>query len=510
MIGMERLLVRPAVFFSLVFSFTLAEILWFLQAVTFEPGNPLPYLLSFTFAVLSLNVSILGTQALFALFVKTPRFPKIGGSATARVPVALLYCVKNESISMKERIRYTLGGNLLVNLHLWILSDSDEKRGLEEEKLIEDLSREFGEERIFYRRRNSPYERKQGNLKDWLIRFGAPYLYFIVCDADSLLPEGWAREALSIAEHPDNSHIAVFQSTIYITHDNSFYSKMQALGQFYAQRFYFLVNQAVLGQSISFGHNQLVRKEAFEKIELPEGILSHDNWETALLDRAGCRVAFIHDLVSYEEAPAHYLEERKRTKRWLKGTLQGWPLLFLPGISLSTRFLIFYQIYLYLVQPLLFFWMVSGPLFTTSLRDNLFSGENTPALLLWTLGLIFLHKFAVARNLADAGRIAKEVLFTTLLGLQGIFYGTIDWLTLPLEKMGWVPMSKNPGDRPSFTECIKGLWPGTLAGFLFLMAGMRISPAWTLYALPVITSLILSIPLVYLSSRELGAEGELQ
>jgi membrane glycosyltransferase len=116
----------------------------------------------------------------------------------------------------------------------------------------------------------------------------------------------------------------------------------------------------------------------------------------------------------------------------------------------------------------------------------------------------------VVRNLADLGRIAKEVFFTTLLGLQGIFYGTIDWLTLPLEKMGWIPMSKNPGDRPSFSECLRILYPGTLAGILLLLMGLKVSCAWTLYALPVITSLILSIPLVYLSSRELRSEGELQ
>ncbi len=504
---LERFLARPGVFFSLIFIFTLFQVQWFRQSVTFEPGSLLPYLLTFAFMFLSVNVSILAAQAFFAFFVKAPVFPRIDSRSVASIPLALIYCVKNESFGTKERIRYSFAGNLLPNLHLWVLSDSDEKHGLEEEKLIEEFRKEFGEGKVFYRRRNPSYERKQGNLKDWLVCFRAPYKYFILCDADSLLPEGWAGEALRIAEHPENHDIAVFQSAIYITHEKSLYSRMQALGQFYAQRFYFLVNQAVLGQSISFGHNQLVRKEAFEKIELPEGILSHDNWETALLDRAGYRVAFIHDLVSYEEAPAHYLEERKRAKRWLKGTLQGWPLIFLPGISLATRFLIFYQIFLYFIQPLLFFWMISGLLSSTSLRENLFSGESAPGLLLWTLGLIFLHKFAVARSLVDARRITKEVLFTTLLGLQNIFYGTLDWVTLPFEKMGWTPMSKNPGDRPTFSDCVKGLLPGTLAGILFLHAGLKLSIGWTLYALPVITSLILSIPLVYLSSRELAVKG---
>lgn len=494
--------IRSSLFFGLVFFLSLFQFQWALGIVSFEPGSLFPYLWMACFSFLSLNISILATQALLSLFYRPPSFPRVNRAEVLPLPTALLYCIKNESFGLRERIRYTLQGNLLPRLDLWVLSDSDETREAEEREIVESLGDEFGKERIFYRRRLSPRERKQGNIKEWLTEYGSSYPYLMICDADSLLPPGWAEEALQIAEHPDHAKIGIFQSSVYVTHEASFYSRMQVIGQFYAQQLYFRVNQAVFGRSISFGHNQLIRKKAFEKIELPEGILSHDTWEAALLEKEGYRTVFVPDLVSFEETPLHYLEERRRAKRWLKGSLQGWPLLFLPGTSFSTRFLIFYQIYLYGVRPVLLFWTVTGLFAAASLGDELFTGKGGAlGLLAATLAILFFHKLPAVSVPQDIGRILKESLFSTLLGLQSVFYGTLDFLTLPLEKIGWVPMSKNPDERPSFRDCVKNLLPGTLAGMIFLYAGLKLSPVWTLYTLPLILSLILSIPLVYGTSR---------
>jgi len=281
---LQRFFARPSIFFSFIFLLTFIQIKWLLEVVSFEPGSFFPYVWVLAFSILSLNISVLATQALFGTFAKAPHFPKVYKSLVQSVPIALLYCVKNESFGLKERIAYTLRGNNLPNLHLWVLSDSNDSFKNEEEILVEELRSKFGMEKVFYRRRRNPCERKQGNIKDWLLRWGSSYEYFIVCDADSLLPSGWIREVLCIAEHPRHFKIGIFQSAIYITHEASFYSRMQAIAQFYAQRLYFHVNQAVFGRSIAFGHNCLIRRVAFEKIQLPEKILSHDNWETALLE----------------------------------------------------------------------------------------------------------------------------------------------------------------------------------------------------------------------------------
>ena len=496
---------RPGVFFSTVFLLTFLQIQLFLKTLCFEPGHVFLYLWILAFSFLALNISILAAQAIFRLFVKAPDFPKVEASQIVSLPVALLYCVRNEGFGLKERIRFTLQGNLLQNLSFWVLSDSDVRYGEAEEKIVRELREEFGEEKIFYRRRPIPEERKQGNIKEWLVEYGPRYKYFVVCDADSLLPEGWVEEALRIAEHPHHTRIGIFQSAIYVAHDASLYSRMLALGQFYAQRLYFHVNQAVLGRSISFGHNCLIRREAYEKITLPRGILSHDNWETALLEKEGYQTVFLSELVSFEEAPPHDLEEKRRSKRWLRGTLQGWPLLFLPRISFSTRFHIFYQIYLYGVQPVLFFWCLSGLIASPAFRNGMFASERN-ALFLSTLTLLVLfgHKFTAAGNLADAKRILRETLFSTLLGLQNVFYGTLNFLLLSFEEFGWIPMVKNPIDRPTLLECFRGLLLGTLVGVLGLWVGFHRSSAWTFFALPVLASLIFSIPAVYRTSKAEG------
>ena len=277
---------------------------------------------------------------------------------------------------------------------------------------------------------------------------------------------------------------------------------MQAVGQFYAQQLYFPVNQAIFGRSIAFGHNCLIRREAFQKIELPSGILSHDTWETALLEQQGYKTVFLTDLVSYEEAAPHYLEERRRSKRWLRGTLQGWPLLFLPRISFSTRFLLFYQIYLYLVPAILCFWIISTLLARDLLSPSLFTSRPTSLLLFaFTFGTLFFHRMTAARTPSDIKRIIQETFFSTLVGLQNVLYGTLDFLVLPFEKLGWIPMTKNPSVRLGILECVQRLVLGTGFGCIFLWLGLDHSIAWTVFTLPVLASLILSIPSVYLSSK---------
>ena len=494
---------KATLFFGAVAGLTLIQARWLWGMITFEPGSLFPYVWIAIFCCLAMNISLLAVQSLFAAFGKEPFFSKAESKEIRSCPVALIYCVKNESFGLKERIRYTFGGNHLPAAHLWILSDSDANGKKEEEILIEELRQEFGRGYVFYRNRAVPYERKQGNIHDWLVKSGSAYDYFIVCDADSLLPQGWAEEVLRIAAHPENARIGVFQSAIYVTHEASVYARMQAIGQYYSQRLYFYANQAAFGRSIAFGHNCLIRRTAFETIKLPAKILSHDNWETALLEQQGYLTVFLPGIISYEEATPHYLEERKRARRWLKGTLQGFPLLFLPGISFATRFLIFYQIYLYLIQPALFFWIISGLLTAGSLRAEMFTaGKGSLSLLFFTLGVLFFHKFVVARSLGDIKRIIQETAFTTVLGLQNVFYGTLDLLILPLQTLGWTPMSKNPDERPSLRDCIQTLAMGTGAGLLLFWIGLNRAPAWTVFAMPVLTSLVLSIPAVYFSSKQ--------
>lgn len=499
---LQRCLSRSSLFFSMVFALTFFQVWYLAHVSSFQNGGLFYVVWLLIFACLALNISLLLVQAFFALVTQPVHFSQVVLSAVDSVPVAIIYCIKNESFGLAERIRYTLEGNQRPGLDLWILSDSDDDHARQEQHLVADLRAQFGKARIFYRNRRVPTEKKQGNVKEWLRRVGGRYRFFAVCDADSLLPEAWVTEMLRIAVHQDNEHIGIFQSAIYITHEVSLYARMQAIGQYYAQKLYFRVNQAVFGHSVAFGHNCLIRTDAYQTIELPQSILSHDTWEKALLEHSGFRTVFVMDVISFEEATPHYLEARKRSKRWLKGTLQGWPLLFLPRISFSTRFLVFYQIYLFIVNPLLFFWMGSGFVLHRAGDGHFLTSEGGGlSLLIFTLSVLFLHKFAVARSWKDMIRITGETIFSTLLELQSIFYGTLDFLLLPFSKLGWTPMSKNPGEQPTAGECIRSLSLGTLTGIVVLWMGLRAGSTWNIFAWPILVSLILSIPSVYFTSK---------
>lgn len=512
--GFSRFLNRyganPSVFFTLVIFITYLQTRLIMRSFLFELGNVWPWLWILGFVILAFNISLIFTQTLFSLFVEDPVLPEVPLSEIKGIRTAILVCVKNEADETPERIRYTLKGNLTQGIHFWMLSDSSRDYALKETEWVERLREEFGEDQIFYRRRPLPFERKQGNLAAWHERHGDQYDYLFVIDADSTIPKGVLTKLLQKGEHPENQEIGIFQSAIYIAHDHSLFSRANAIGQFYAQKLYFRVNQAVFKRTIGFGHNSLIRSKVFSELNLPEGVLSHDNWDTALADRAGYRTVFITDTVTYEEATQNYLEERTRSKRWMKGTLQGWPILFMSRISWTTKFYIFYQCYIYLVHPILLLWSLAGFILSSDWSEvSLFVERSAEGLkpLIWvlcfTLGTLYVHKFFLSRSWADAKRIAFEVAISTLVSLNNIFYISLDLFTAPFEGVVWKPMSKNPNARVSIIDCAKALIGGTIFGWLTLTCGILYSPYWVPVGFPICLSLILSIPVVYFTSKNL-------
>ena len=507
---LNKYFANPAVFFSVVILVTYLQTSLVMRALLFELGTVYPWLWTLGFMILAFNISLVFTQTLFSLFVEDPVFPEVPSNELQGIPTAILTCVKNEDEEVLERIRYTLKGNLGEDIHFWILSDSDSAYVVKEEEWVKRLRSEFGEDRIFYRARPIPFERKQGNLAEWHEKHSEEYDYLFVTDADSTIPHGTLTKLLAKAEHPENADIGIFQSAIYIVHDYSLFSRANAIGQYYAQKLYFRVNQAVFKRAIGFGHNCLIRSKVFSAMKLPVNVLSHDNWDTALADRAGYRTVFVSDTMTYEEATQNYLEERSRCKRWMKGTLQGWPILFMSKISWTTKFYIFYQCYIYLVHPVLLLWSLAGFVWSSDWSQvSLFVERSYDGLkpLLWvlffTLGTLYGHKFFLSRSWADLKRIAFEVVVSTLVSLNNIFYISLDLFSIPFEGIVWKPMSKNPNARVSVKDCTKALIGGTVFGWLTLIGGILYSPYWVPVGFPICMSLILSIPVVYFTSKNL-------
>lgn len=463
------------------------------------------------FAFLFFYVAYLFLVSLVHPFLKVPilkeayvkHFPK----------VALVYAIRNEGAWLFQRIHYSFSGNQFRSVDLWILSDSREEYISYEENLVAKLEA-LHPGRVHYRRRPEPVERKQGNIAEFLDTH-PEYDYLYICDADGMVPKGALLKLLRKAEHPENQDIAIFQAFVKIAHATTWYGRFERIGTCFAQKLNFIAIQAIFGRTISFGHHHLARREAISEIRLPKGLLSHDNWDTVRLDQMGYRIAFCPDVHAYDEAPPNYLEAKRRAGRWAQGTLQGLPLIFEPRVTLSSRFLATYGIYLYLADLVFFFWVILGLLSHSiptgelihfkvdSIWAGLFTNHILKWILMFSLGVVFFHKIVILRTWEDLRHYLYEIIISTLVTLNNFIYGPLAILMIPFKKLTWRPMAKNPFQTVNFGNALSSLWIGTIFGLLGLYFCTQLTLYFVWQATPILVSLIFSIPAVYLTAKSI-------
>jgi len=480
--------------------------------VVFEQGNlffPLLWLAGFF--VLTFNVSLALVAALFYLFLGPKLLPE---KEIEKIPkTAVLIPVKDEDFGLYERIKYTIEHNNIENLDYWILSDSLKEEVIKyEDEIVTRLKDDFSDEKIKYRHRDYPTERKQGNIKDWVNNHGEKYKYMVVCDADNILPEGVVKKFVRKAEHPANNDIAIFQGGIRVVHAKTFFSKFIALATESSQKFNVTVYWRIFERSMSVGHANLIRVTPFSKINLKKGIMCHDIWETSYLDQKGYKTVFCEDIISFEEVPGNYLEARYRDSRWARGTMQAWILPFLPGLDLGTRFYMAHCFYAYVSHPVLLFWLIAGFFCASDFGGQLLTFQRyafigysmidleLSTMLIGVLLIIFLHKLVIARNFKDIRNLIIEILLSTLIALNNVFYVSLDLLFMKFKTLRWKPMNKNPFHKLPFWAVVKDMYAGTIFGLAGIFLGLKYAPQWVLVGSPFLISFILAIPLVYLTS----------
>lgn len=462
------------------------------------------------FAFLAFNTAYLFTVSIMSLIVPTGHCPEREDGR--KQAVSVIYPVRNEKHFLKERIDFTLSGNVSEITDLWILSDSDDPACVAYEEEITGKLREKYGGIVKYRRREKPAGRKQGNIREWLKRHAACD-YFYVCDADSTVPEGVVGRLVNKARHAANSDVAIFQAKIRIVNAKTYFARLHGLGAEISQRLYFTLHQSLFSRQISFGHNCLVRTEAFKRLRSFNHVLSHDIWETCALGAAGWRTVFCPDVSANDEAPANYLVQRGRDFRWARGTLESWPLLFARGVRFTDRYYVFLGIYSYVSQFVFLVWIVTGTLailpgvgvflpFLTNFSGNgIYVNRSMVNLLLFTLAVVFFHKFSVSRSLRDMALCLEEMVCSTLVSLNNVLYQSFDMIRMFGSGKSWRPVSKNPYGCLSLAEAARVLWPGTVIGVLTVYALHRGLPYSWIILLPVLVSLIFSVPVVFISSK---------
>ncbi|HKY91457.1 MAG TPA: glucans biosynthesis glucosyltransferase MdoH [Nevskiaceae bacterium] len=394
---------------------------------------------------------------------------------------------------------------------------------------------------IFYRRRTNRIRRKSGNVADWCRRWGSRYRYMIVLDADSVMSGPCIKRLVQLMEA--NPRAGIIQTAPRAAGRDTLYARIQQFAtRMYGPLFTAGLHFWQLGESHYWGHNAILRVAPFMRHcalgripgrgPLAGEILSHDFVEAALMRRAGWTVWIAYDLPgSYEEMPPALLDELKRDRRWCQGNLQNFQLFTAAGLHPAHRAVFMTGVMAYLSAPLWFLFLVlsTALLALTVLSEPVYFTQPNQLFPSWpewhpewavrlfgaTALLLFLPKFLAAlvqlirpRELRGFGgpfrmlaSVFVETLFSSLLAPIRMLFHT-KFVVGAL--LGWALVWKSPprGDNETtWTEALSKHGGGTVLGVVWAVGIYWLQPKFLVWLLPVVGSLMLSIPLSVWSSR---------
>jgi membrane glycosyltransferase len=427
---------------------------------------------------------------------------------------------------------------------LFILSDTRKPEiGAAEEVAWRALvERQGGQGRIFYRRREQNIGRKAGNIADFVRSWGGAYDYAIVLDADSIMT-GNAMVTLAglMDKHPE---AGIIQALPMPAGRETFFARLIQFGAH--------LNSPMLASGLSYwqlgegnywGHNAILRLRQFaEFCDLPKlpgkpplggEILSHDFVEAAFMRRAGYQVWLAADVIgSWEEVPSNVLDYAARDRRWAQGNLQHLGLLPVRGLHWLSRIHLITGVLSYATSPI---WLIvlvlssviacmealQGYQYFEPGAYSLFPSwpesraTEIVALLSITLGILLMPKVLgltlalvnsqLRRGFGGGVRLITslfiEQLFSTLLApAMMIFHTTFVISTLAGKPVTW--NAQDRGDRGiGFFEALNRHKWQILLGLVWGAAILSMAPRYIWWLMPILSGLILSVPLTMLTSR---------
>jgi membrane glycosyltransferase len=529
------------------------------QTLPHKGATPLELLLVIFFAILYAWISNgfwTSTAGFFALMRRHDRFIAADRSETAERAggrTAVLMPIFNEKVDRVYAGLYTVFRSLERTGHIdsydfFILSDStDGDRWVEEEAAWNDLCEAVqGHGRIFYRNRRVHIKRKSGNIADFCRRWGANFRYMIVLDADSIMTGPAMVTMTAIMER--NPSVGILQTFPKAANAQTLFARLQQFaGNLYGPMFAAGLHFWQLGDAQYWGHNAIIRIEPFMKhcaLPLLSGspplggeILSHDFVEAALMRRAGWSVWLAHGIEgSYEEMPPSLADDLGRDRRWCQGNLQHLRLLFTKGLIPVHRVLFFLGAMAYVSGLLWFLFLAIST--TEAISEALSVYVYFPhryslfpdwpvwnpawaiALVSSTAMLLFLPKFlclvVVAlkqRRTSEYGgmvrllaSMAAEIFLSTLFApVRMIFHSKFVFDTLLGRRVGWSAQQREE-HALSWSESMRLHGPGMVFGFAWGAVVLLITPSFFWWLVPIIASLILSVPFSVWTSR--SAVGE--
>jgi membrane glycosyltransferase len=453
--------------------------------------------------------------------------PTPAGDAAARVALAMPIC--NEDMDtvfagLRETCESLRATGREADFDLFILSDtSDPALRAAELRAWRELRDVFGEglgQRIYYRHRRRRTKRKAGNVADFCRRWGALYRYMVVLDADSVMSgECLVKMQALMEQHP---RVGILQTQpVARGHDTLHARAQQFLGRVAAPLFGAGLRCWQLGESHYWGHNAMLRVEPFMKhcalAPLPRRgglggeILSHDFVEAALMRRAGYEVWLVDLPGSFEQPPAHLLDELQRDRRWCQGNLQNAWLVAEPGFAPVHRAMFVSGALSYVASPLWLAFMALGMISADEGVNHVFAGA--PVLWVLTLamlaaprvlGVTLILRRGQAAQFGGAARLVAGSLLEALLSalqapLRMLAHTVFVVVALTGLKLDWKSPSRDAVALP-WGDALRrfGPWALPAAAVAYLAEVPTLAPVW----LP----LLLAVPLAVWTSRpEVGA-----
>jgi len=428
---------------------------------------------------------------------------------------------------------------------IFILSDT---RGAahDEEAAYAELRRRLAQVMpVYYRRRAENTGRKAGNIKDWVERFGADYAHFVILDGDSVMSgETLVRLALAME---GNEKAGLIQTVPRLAGGTTLLQKLQQ----FASNVYGPSVAAGLAcwhrdEGNYWGHNAIIRTIAFAGAaglpplpgRPPFGghIQSHDFVEAVLLQRAGWGVHMVPTVEgSYEGLPPSLPDLVVRDRRWAQGNLQHLSIVGAKGLTPMGRVHLVMGAFSYIVSAVWASSLIVGmvlalqgqhmipsyfqdsktlfpiwPVIDPGAAFRLFLATMAVVLLPKVLGLVLeIKRSLAARETGGPARallgVMTETVFSMLFAPILMITQTVavTQIAFMAKDSGWKAQRRDDGSM-SFEDAMRFHWRHTAIGVVTALVCWQAAPSLLGWMSPVLTGLILSAPLSWLTARPAG------
>ncbi|MHB9020810.1 MAG: glucans biosynthesis glucosyltransferase MdoH [Halothiobacillus sp.] len=380
-------LIRRWIFTAFVLLQTTFGIWGMILVLPYHGSTPIEKAILITFIPLYAFVAAGSWMALFGFYIRR-RFKSRGDarSLLARfsvqlptvplVKTAVALPIYHEDVErvfrgLRASIESVKATGHLDAFEFFVLSDSrDPEVWLEERAAWLMLCDELDlHGRLHYRRRRVNLRAKTGNVSDFLRRWGRKFKYFIVFDADSVMSGEAVVTLVRLMECEPKA--GMIQTVPRLFNARSAFARMQQfVTHLYGPLFSVGLAALQLNEAVFWGHNAIIRTEAFmahcglksmRGFGLWRGtVLSHDFVEASFIRRAGYEVWLETGIEgSFEESPPSLDDELIRDKRWSKGNLQHVSFIgFERGLATAHRMAFMNGIFAYLASPVWFLFLL--------------------------------------------------------------------------------------------------------------------------------------------------------